>query len=86
MKESFQVAIIHTISSLSEVEQIHYRNQLRQLVKNEGIISICLDDKSLFVEYKPQTIGKKDIQRFLYDNEFPIKHLMEKSHADALII
>lgn len=73
MKKSNSVEIIDTKFILSQKQQVRYRDRLKQLVKNVGIISICLDNESLYIEYTEDILNKASIRELLLDINFPMK-------------
>jgi hypothetical protein len=73
MKKSNNLEVINTKHVLSQNQQVYHRNRLRQLLKIEGIISMCLDHRSLFVEYTEDTLNVITIRDLLSDIGFPMK-------------
>jgi hypothetical protein len=86
MKESFSLEIISTKSALSNNQQADVRGRLKQLLKNEGIISICLDESSIFIEYKPDVLDKALPANLLLDYNFPLDEFMIESIVDTIVV
>jgi hypothetical protein len=82
MKSSNSLKIINTRFILSQNQQARYRDRLKQLLKNEGIISICLEDRSLFVEYEGNIINIASIMNLLSAINFPMKEQLIESKKD----
>jgi hypothetical protein len=68
-KNSFQ--IIKTSTVLTEKEQNDCRVVLKDALKQRGIISLCLDNQYLFVEYNPEFLNTEKIFLMLEDIGFP---------------
>ncbi len=77
--------IISTMSALSLDQQVFFREQLNRLGKNEGIISICLDNHSVFIEYNPYVLKKDLVMKFLLDIKFPFNEKTIESPIDVLV-
>jgi hypothetical protein len=73
MKNLNQLEVIHTRRLLNPKQQEQFRCRLKQLLKVTGIISLCLDSRSLFVEYSEEFQDVRTIKRLLRDIGFPIK-------------
>lgn len=57
MKKANSFIIIEAISELTEKEQSDCRVMLKDMLKQQGIISLCLDKENLFVEYNPEILN-----------------------------
>lgn len=73
MKKSNNLEVINTKHVLSQNQQAYHRDRLRRLLKIEGIISMCLDHRSLFVEYTEDILNVITIRVLLSDIGFPMK-------------
>lgn len=67
---SFQIIKISTV--LTEEEQSDCRELLKDTLKQQGIISLCLDKEYLFVEYNPEILNTEKIFLMLEDVGFPV--------------
>jgi len=84
MRKSNNLEIINTKYILSQNQQAHYRNRLEQLLKKEGIISMCLEDRSLFIEYTEDILNIASIRDMLLDINFPMKEQLIESKNDVI--
>ncbi len=85
MKGSFNLEIINTKNTLSNNQQAYFRDRLKPLLKKEGIISICLDDSSLFIEYNPDVLDRALITDLLLENNISISEPLAKSKLDIIV-
>lgn len=72
MKNSNQFKIIETSRELSEQEQSDCKELLKGVLQQKGIISLCLDNKSLFVEYNSEELDTEKIYDILDEAGFPV--------------
>lgn len=71
MKKANSFIIIKTISVLTEKEQSDCRVLLKDMLKQQGIISLCLDKENLFVEYDPEILNLENILQMMENVGFP---------------
>lgn len=71
MKKANNFIIIKTISVLTEKEQSECRVLLKDMLKQQGIISLCLDNENLFVEYNPEILNVENIYQMMENVGFP---------------
>lgn len=71
MKKANSFIIIKTISVLTEKEQSECRVLLKDMLKQQGIISLCLDNENLFVEYNPEILNVEKIYQMMENVGFP---------------
>jgi hypothetical protein len=74
MKNTFNLEVINTGRMLTSEEQQKFRLRLNELLKLEGLISMCLDADSLYVEFNPQLFSLGSFKSVLSDIGFPLKH------------
>lgn len=79
MKESYNVEIVNTKGIMSSDQQAFFRNHLKQLLEKEEIISICIDDRSLLIEYNPNTLSKASLKELLIEYSSPMGELLLES-------
>jgi hypothetical protein len=79
MKESYDVEIVNTKGILNSNQQAFFRNRLKQLLEKEEIISICIDERSLFIEYNPNTLSKTSLKDLLIEYSSPMGELLLES-------
>ncbi len=84
MKKSNNLEVIDTKHVLSQNQQAYHRDRLRRLLKIEGIISMCLDHRSLFVEYTEDILNVITIRNLLSDIGFPMKKQLIESSNDVI--
>ena len=84
MKKSNSLEVINTKHVLSQNQQAHHRDRLKKLLKNKGIISLCLDHRSLFVEYAEDIINVVTIRDLLSDIGFPMKEHVIKPNREIV--
>ena len=71
MKKANSFQIIKTSRILTELEQSDCRVVLKDVLKQQGIISLCLDKENLFVEYNPEILTTVKIFLILENVGFP---------------
>jgi hypothetical protein len=76
MNETYIVEIVDTNRVLNKNEQVFFRDRLKQLLEKEEIISICLDDKNLFLEYNQNKIDKASIKDLLLEYDFLVGEIL----------
>lgn len=72
MKKANSSQIIKISTVLTEEEQSDCRELLKDTLKQQGIISLCLDKEYLFVEYNPEILNTEKIFLMLEDVGFPV--------------
>ncbi len=77
MKKANSFQIITTIMVLNEKEQSDCRVLLKDMLKQKGIISLCLDKENLFVEYNPEILNVEKIFTMLGNVGFPAEKEIE---------
>jgi hypothetical protein len=73
MKNTFEIEIINAGRLLSSNELIGLRSRMKSLLDIEGIISLCLEPDTLYVEFNPNLFDLEIFKLLLYDVGFPIK-------------
>lgn len=68
--KTYKLEIIKTERILSEAEQTMLRKRLRHLLTKKGIISICLDNEYLFIEYDGNIYNPESIQPLLITTSY----------------
>jgi hypothetical protein len=84
MKKSNNLEIINTKFILNKNQLAYYRDQLTQFLKEAGIISICLDNKSVFIEYMEGISNTAIIRGLLQEINFPMNKLLSKSKNEII--
>ena len=83
MKELYNVVIVNTKSVMSQSQQAFFRERLKILLEREEIISICLDNRSLFIEYNPSSIDSASVIKLLLKYAVPIAEYMTESISET---
>lgn len=73
MKNTFNLEVINTDRMLTSAEQQKFRARLKKLLKLDGLISMCLETESLYVEFNPQLFSLGSFKSVLSDIGFPLK-------------
>lgn len=71
--KTYNLEIIKSAKEISADEQTRLKKQLKVLLKQKGIVSLCLDSKYLFVEYNADYLALNDLAILLREAEFPLK-------------
>jgi hypothetical protein len=79
MKNPNSLQIIKTASSLTENEQNIVRARLKALLEKDGIISMCLDDENLYVEYNPNRHSVGSLKFRLKEAGFPMEPVIKQA-------
>ncbi|HHC80841.1 MAG TPA: hypothetical protein ENK46_13225 [Flavobacteriia bacterium] len=73
MKNSFNVEILEISKSLTNEELDTFRIKLKPLLNLEGIMSICLEAKELYVEFDASSFDLDSFKLILTALRFPLK-------------
>lgn len=73
MKNSLNLEILKTNKKLTTEEQNSFRQVLKPLLNISGIMSLCLEDKELYVEFNPTLLNINSFKPKLIELGFPIK-------------
>ena len=85
MNTTNNLKIIETSFSFNQDQVSFYKNQLKQLKGVSGIISLCLDENSLFVEYSKSEISTDSIINHLKELKFPMKEKITQNENKMLV-
>ena len=72
MESIYKLEIIKTNKTLTTEEQNSFRLKLKYLLSIDGIESICLEAKELFVEFNPITFNLESFKQDLIHADFPL--------------
>lgn len=86
MKNTFNITVLNTNKVLNNDEQIYYRRLLRPLLRLDSIISLCIEDSELYVEYDPYLFNIESFKAILLDIGFPIKERLSLSALQVSIV
>ncbi len=73
MKNSFNLEILKTNKTLTTEEQNTFRLKLKPLLKLDGIMSLCLEAKELYVEFDPALFNLDSFKQTLIKTGFPLE-------------
>lgn len=73
MKNLLKLEILKTKKSLTTEEQNTFRLKFKPLLTLEGIMSLCLEKKHLYVEYNPVLINMDSFKQTLIKSGYPLK-------------
>ncbi len=73
MKNTFEIEIINLGRLLNPNELNAIRARLKPLLKLEGIISMCLEPDTLYVEFDPNLFNLEMFKLMISDIGFPIE-------------
>jgi hypothetical protein len=85
MKNANRIEIIDTNYNLNADQIKIHKNKLQQLKNKSGILSLCLDEKSLFVEFSENLISLASIIDLLSDINFPVKEQLVEFEKQMII-
>jgi hypothetical protein len=74
MKNTFKLEVLNTKRVLTRNEQNKFRQHLKPLLKLNGLVSMCLEAESLYVEFNPELFDIATFKLVLSDINFPLDH------------
>jgi len=73
MENQYRIKRVYVNKKLTETEQKVWRLKLKSMVELTGIVSICLDDEVMFIEYNPILIQGNSIIKELKRINYPMR-------------
>jgi len=73
MKNSFNLEILKTNKTLTKEEQNTFRLKFKPLLELDGIMSLCLEAKELYVEFDPALSNLDSFKQTLIETGFPLE-------------
>lgn len=73
MKNTFRLEVMNTNRVHTNNEQKSFRGHLEQLLKLNGMISMCLEAENLYVEFNPKLFNLASFKSALKSIGFPLK-------------
>lgn len=73
MKNSFKLEILKTNKILTTEEQNAFRLKFKPFLNIEGVISLCLEEEHLYIEYDPISFKSDSFKEILTAVGFPLK-------------
>ncbi|MGD9992902.1 MAG: hypothetical protein AB7S69_06355 [Salinivirgaceae bacterium] len=85
METTNNLKIVNTRFVLNQKQISYYKNELKKLKNDAGIVSLCLDEKSLFIEYSKKEISSESIINSLVELNFPMQEKLSQIENVALV-
>lgn len=73
MKRSFKLKVLKSSKTLTEKEQEAFRLKFKPLLNLNGIISLCIEAKDIFVEFNAKVLNLEAFKQILIENGFPLE-------------
>ena len=83
MKNLFKLEVLKTKRTLTTEEQNAFRMKFKPFLNIEGVISLCLEEEHLYIEYDPIFFNLDSFKEILTAVGFPLEH--EKIKLASLI-
>ena len=74
MKNSFNLEVLKTNKILTTEEQRNFLLKFKPFLNIAGIISLCLEEETLYIEYDPISFNLNSFKEILTAVEFPLKY------------
>ena len=74
MKNLFKLEVLKTNKILTTEEQSNFRLKFKPFLNIAGIISLCLEEEHLYIEYDPITFNLDSFKEILTAVGFPLGH------------
>ena len=74
MKHSFKLEVLKTNKTLTTEEQSNFRLKFKPFLNIAGIISLCIVDEYLYIEYDPISFNLHSFKEILTAVGFPLLH------------
>lgn len=74
MKNSFKLEILKTNKILTTEEQSAFRLKFNPFLNIEGVISLCLEEEHLYIEYDPITFNLDSFKEILTAVGYPLEN------------
>jgi len=85
MKNLFKLEVLKTNKTLTEKEQNAFHESFKPFLNIDGVISLCLEEEHLYLEYDPKSFNLDSFKSVLTDAGFPLKHENSKL-ADISVV
>ncbi|REE80311.1 hypothetical protein BX611_1953 [Lutibacter oceani] len=73
MKNSFKLEVLKTNKILTTEEQSKFRLKFKPFLNIEGVISLCLEEEHLYIEYDPIFFNLDSFKEILTAVGFPLE-------------
>ncbi len=74
MENSFKLEVLKTNKTLTTEEQSNFRVKFKPFLNIDGVISICMDEEHLYIEYDPLAFNLESFKEILKAVGFPLEH------------
>ena len=74
MKNIFKLETLKTNKTLTAKEQNDFRLKFKPFLNIDGVSSLCLEEKNLYIEYEPTSFNLDLFKDILTDAGFPLKY------------
>lgn len=74
MKNLFKLEVLKTTKILTTEEQRNFRLKFKPFLNIAGIISLCLEEKHLYIEYDPISFNLDSFKEIITAVGFPLEH------------
>ncbi|MHB1105053.1 MAG: hypothetical protein ACYC01_10715 [Lutibacter sp.] len=85
MKNLFKLEVLKTNKTLTAKEQNAFRLKFKPFLNIDGVISLCLEEEHLYIEYDPKSFNLDSFKHILTDAGFPLKYENRKP-ADISVV
>lgn len=85
MKNLFKLEVLKTNKTLTAKEQNAFRLKFKPFLNIDGVLSLCLEEEYLYIEYDPKSFNLDSFKDILTDAGFPLKYENSKL-ADISVV
>ena len=85
MKTFIKVKEFKTSRILTTNEQSSFRIKFKPFLDSNGIISLCLEERYLYLEYNSNIFNLTKFKNELNYFEFPLKHTIKSSTVQEVV-
>lgn len=85
MKNLFKLEVLKTNKTLTAKEQDDFRLKFKPFLSIDGVISLCLEEEHLYIEYDPKSFNLDSFKSILTDVGFPFKYENSKLADISLV-
>jgi hypothetical protein len=82
MKNLFKLEVLKTNKTLIAEEQNAFRLKFKPFLNIEGVISLCLEEEHLYIEFDPISFNLDSFKEILTAAGFPLEHEDSLEHVN----
>jgi hypothetical protein len=82
MKNTFKLEVLRTSRTLTAEEQSNFRLKFKPFLNIDGVISLCLEEEHLYIEYDPISFNLDSFKEILTAVGFPLEHKVSLKSAN----